>query len=653
MKKTFIFFLFFIIHFSFLSAQSHTIDSLYRTLKTAKGDTEEVQTLNRLSYALYKTGDYSRSDSLAKKSLQISENLGFKNGEAEAYNNIGNICKDQGNYPEALRYLLQSLRIAEQTGTKSLMSNAYGNIGIVYHKQGSYADALKNELKSLELDKELGDKTGIGASYVNIGNIYKDMGNYAEALDYNQLALTLFDSIGSKYGTGIAYVNIGLIYYLQNKYEDALKNQLMALSIFRAIDNKNGISDVYNNIGNIYMDQKKYAVAKKYTDSALILAKKIGEKDYIRTAYGALYALDTISGDYKTAYNDYQMYITYRDSIDNEQNTKKIVSEQMQYEFEKQQAAAKAEQDKKDAIAAQERKKQLIIRNAFIVGFVLVLALAFFIFRGYRQKQKANRIITIQKELVEEKQKEIVDSIHYAERIQKALLASDDLLKDNLPEYFVFYKPKDIVSGDFYWATRKEDRFYLAVCDSTGHGVPGAFMSLLNISFLNEAINEKGIGEPNKVLDHTRKRLIENISQEGGQDGMDGILVTIKPSKEGTELRYAAAYNGPVVIRNKELMELEEDKMPVGKSPREDEPFRLYKKDLHKGDAVYLFTDGYADQFGGPKEKKYKYRQMMGKLLAISDKPMKEQGEILGKEFMTWMGELEQTDDVLFIGIRV
>ncbi|HAA00839.1 MAG TPA: hypothetical protein DEP18_04905 [Flavobacteriales bacterium] len=257
-----------------------------------------------------------------------------------------------------------------------------------------------------------------------------------------------------------------------------------------------------------------------------------------------------------------------------------------------------------------------------------------------------------QKELVEEKNKEITDSINYARRIQYALLAHDDLLKENLPEHFVLFMPKDIVSGDFYWACLhprgNSNDFYLAVCDSTGHGVPGAFMSLLNISFLNEAINEKTIEEPGKILDHTRRRLIENISQQGQKDGMDGILVRFSEGK----ISFAAANNPPLIIRNGEEIELAADKMPIGQSDRID-PFTTVIPDLQKGDMFYLFTDGYPDQFGGPKGKKFKYRQLYDLLKEIAHLSMTEQRTILESTIENWKGDLEQVDDICVIGIRV
>lgn len=268
-------------------------------------------------------------------------------------------------------------------------------------------------------------------------------------------------------------------------------------------------------------------------------------------------------------------------------------------------------------------------------------------------------------ELIEEKQKEIVDSINYAKRIQYTLLAHENVLKQHLRNHFVFFQPKDIVSGDFYWASEKDNCFYLAVCDSTGHGVPGAFMSLLNISFLNEAINEKNIAAPNEILNYVRKRLIESISQDGAQDGMDGILLCFEYSgKELVKCSYAAANNAPVIIRpdNTSLLsegeervlyiELAADKMPVGKGEKGNS-FTLHTIDCKKGDVIYCYTDGYADQFGGSKGKKFKYKQLDELLLSIHKQPVEIQQNRLKETFEKWKGDLEQVDDVLIIGIKI
>jgi serine phosphatase RsbU (regulator of sigma subunit) len=267
--------------------------------------------------------------------------------------------------------------------------------------------------------------------------------------------------------------------------------------------------------------------------------------------------------------------------------------------------------------------------------------------------------IVEQKNIIQEKQKEIVDSIHYAQRIQTTILAKDEYLNKHLPQHFVLFKPKAIVSGDFYWATTKvssyneyitDNRFYLTVCDSTGHGVPGAFMSLLNISFLNEAIRDKNIAEPNEILNHVRKRLIKYISQEGGQDGMDGIIICF--DRINQTITYAAAHNAPIVVRDNQIIEFKADKMPIGMGIKTD-PFTLHQIEVQKDDMIYLYTDGYADQFGGPKGKKFKYKTLNNLLAEISKGSMSMQRDKLNTAFEDWRGELEQIDDVCLIGIRI
>jgi serine phosphatase RsbU (regulator of sigma subunit) len=308
------------------------------------------------------------------------------------------------------------------------------------------------------------------------------------------------------------------------------------------------------------------------------------------------------------------------------------------------------------------RLPKAISTQYYYFTLLSVFAVLFYVIRYFKGDSDAHeRAIEEQKELISIKNKEIVDSINYAKRIQYTLLAHEDILKTNLPDHFVLFKPKDIVSGDFYWATSAEAStakghsrglFYLAVCDSTGHGVPGAFMSLLNCSFLNEAITEKNITQPNKVLDHVRKRLIESISQDGGKDGMDGILVCLENEGKTMKATYAAANNNPILIRDNKVLELPADKMPIGKGEKDD-PFLLHTIDLQKGDTLYLYTDGYADQFGGPKGKKFKYRTLNELLLSINARSTSEQKEILNSQFESWKGNLEQVDDVCLIGIRM
>ncbi|MES2284880.1 MAG: two-component regulator propeller domain-containing protein [Bacteroidota bacterium] len=268
--------------------------------------------------------------------------------------------------------------------------------------------------------------------------------------------------------------------------------------------------------------------------------------------------------------------------------------------------------------------------------------------------RKATVIIVEKNKIVEEKHKEIIDSINYAERIQRSFLASTELLNENLNEYFVFFQPKDVVSGDFYWASiLGNGNFALATADSTGHGVPGAIMSILNISSLEKAV-ENDFFEPSEILSQTRKTIIERLkkdgSPEGGKDGMDASLICFDFANQ--KFRYSAANNPIWVIRGNSLTELKPDKMPIGKSDKDQLPFTQNEFLLQKGDVIYTLTDGFPDQFGGLKGKKFMSKQLKEFLLSISSFSMDEQKQKLNDTFHDWKGNLEQVDDVCLIGIR-
>ncbi len=306
------------------------------------------------------------------------------------------------------------------------------------------------------------------------------------------------------------------------------------------------------------------------------------------------------------------------------------------------------------------KQRTIIAVIAALTAIVLILLLLAIRVNG--QRRKANRLLSLQKSeieaqkhLVEIKQKEILDSINYAKRIQTALMASDNFLNQHLPEHFVFFRPKDIVAGDFYWAGSAGGTFMYATADSTGHGVPGAFMSLLNISKLNAAINQKQITRPDLVLNDVKREIIDALNPAGSleesKDGMDIVLCSL--NTKNMVLQYAAANSSFCIVRNNELMNCKADKMPVGKSHGENNPFTLNEIQLQKGDIIYTFTDGFPDQFGGPQGKKLKFKYLKNILVKISALPLAQQKDILARYFDDWKGNLEQVDDVLLMGVRV
>lgn len=301
----------------------------------------------------------------------------------------------------------------------------------------------------------------------------------------------------------------------------------------------------------------------------------------------------------------------------------------------------------RDKQAAQEEKMEALRVNEQLVREQNVVL-------EWKVEERTKEINN-QKEIIEEKNKDILDSIHYAKRIQRALLASDTLLRKNLSEYFVFYKPKDIVSGDYYWATEDGDKFWLCIGDCTGHGVPGAFMSLLNISIMRELIVDHNIQRPDHVLNTQRDAIIMSLNPDGAEeaarDGMDCALLCF--DKKSGFLSFACANNPVWIVRGGKLIEFKGDKQPVGLYEGKHDPFTLCEFHLVKGDIVYALTDGFADQFGGPRGKKFKYSQLKEQVIGIHRQSMSSQLEKFDRVFEEWRGELEQVDDVLLIGIRI
>ncbi|MBC7694252.1 MAG: tetratricopeptide repeat protein [Burkholderiales bacterium] len=632
--------------------------------------------LNNAAYLANHLGDSNKAMGYYFRELKINLKENDKEEIANSYNNIGFMYSNQGDIPKALDYYFKSLTIHTEIADKQGMALTLNNIGTIYKSQKEYQKALDQYHKSLKLKEEIGDKKGIAVSYNNIGLIYKiqalelkkkKMQGWEvilkKAVDHYEKSLKIREDLGDKKAIASVLNNIGVIYDDAENVNKALEYYEKALKLREEISDKQGICSSLNAIGGIYRKQKRYSLAEKSVLQSLVLAREIGYPQDISNAAETLYDIYKEQNNGMKALEFYKLFDLMKDSINNTETQKAGVKKQLGYEFNQKEINAKAEQEKKDVIASEEKRRQSLIRNSFIMGFLLVLVLAGVVFKSYRQKQKANKLleeknalIAQQKNIVEQKHKEITDSINYAERIQRSFLASDQLLKENLIDYFVFFQPKDIVSGDFYWADKLSNgQFVLVTADSTGHGVPGAIMSILNISCLEKSVEEKQLTGPAEILNHTRTMIIERLkkdgSAEGGKDGMDCSLISF--DFKNSKLTYAAANNPVWIVRNNQILELAADKIPVGKHDRDSVSFSQHTIDLHKNDVVYAITDGMPDQFGGPKGKKFMYKQLKELLISISGLPMQQQKQNLSNSLNLWKNNLEQVDDITIVGVRV
>lgn len=658
--------------------------------------------------------NYDKALEAYNRSLNIAEEILDYGGQSTCLMNIGGVYYSLGNYDKSLEYYMRSLKIKEDLKDKKGISNCYNNIGLIFRRQGNDAKALEYYTVSLKTDKEAGDKKGMTTSYILIGNIYFDLDKKDSALQCYELALKLSYEISFKNGISDSYVCIGNIYANRNDHYKAIDFYKKALTISSEVNDRKKSSLIFGNIAVIYNKLKEYPTALEYALKSLSLAEETGALIEIMLSNKNL--SETYKGlkDYKTALEYFEKYKALTDSIFNIEKNELIANTEAKYQNEKKQLEIEKQKiliEKKDTdIKRQEAEtgKQRAMRNAFIGGFALMLLLAVVVFRSYRQKKRANEIITkknneleqaneeirvqrdeieIQRDLVykqkdhiEGQKKKIEDSIQYAKRIQNAVLSPDQYSHSILGEHFIIFRPKDVVSGDFYWATKVNEWLIVTVADCTGHGVPGAFMSMLGVSFLNEIVRKKEVTDAASVLNHLRASVIEALrqtSEQGGQkDGMDMSLAAI--NTKTLKCTWAGANNPLYIVKSQklesrksqvsspdlrpsdfqtfDLIELKGDSMPVAVHVIMND-FTNHEIQLEHGDKLYLFSDGMPDQFGGEKGRKLLYKRFKCIIAETSALTMKEQGELIEKELNNWMTgfdeKYEQIDDITIVGLKI
>jgi len=619
--------------------------------------------LNTQGVSFYVKGNYERALEYYSKSLSIREELGDKKGMGSSYNNIGLIYEELGNNKKALEYYSKSLAIREEIGDTRGMVASYNNIGRIYHSQGNYEKALEYHSKSLAISKEIGDTRGMGHSYNNIGFLYQNKEQIKEALDYYSRSLKIYEEIGDKSGMGACYNNIGIIYKKQGNYDKVLEYYSKSLAIREELSDKKGMADSYHNIGIIYINQGNYGKALDYLLKSKNIKQEINTIENLDLTSEALSDIYKKLGKYKQALEMHELYMETKDSIakmDAEEELYKFEVDK-EYELKKQADSIKHADEiiiqQAENLAKEEQlKSEKQRRTGLLVIVGLVLVSLGFVFVQLRKTKAQKVVIEGQHEKLNESHREITDSINYAKRIQDALMTSAVYIKDVLPESFILFNPKDVVSGDFYWVySSPKGQIYFTVADCTGHGVPGAFMSMIGTSLLNEFIIENNIEDTAEVLTKMREQIIKSLDQKGLQgenkDGMDMALCKYDP-KKGT-VQYSGAYNPLIHISKNQINQLKADSQPVGLHTGKKLPFTNKEIQVAKGDMLYIYSDGFPDQFGGEKGKKYLSGKFKKFLLSISDKPIDEQNTLIKAEFTNWIGDHEQVDDVCVMGVRI
>ena len=662
MKKPFLKYLFLLIlmqTFFYLSAQNqYFVDSLKSIIKSAQNDTAKVTALIQISNQ-YQQDNSKKAFDYGLQALTLAQKINVARSIGSAHNNLGDVYWYKNDFGSSSEHYFKALKIFEDINDKAAIADCYRNIGWIYYSQKNYTEALNYHTKSLSVNQALNRKNAIGSNYNDIGGCYGGLKKYNEAIESYRNALKIQEETGNKNGKAATYGNMSLIYDEMGKPDLAIESTEKSLKIAEEIGNKEYLSVVNSSLGEHYIKAKKYNEAAPALQKALRYAKEIGYNNLIQNAYQNFIVLYEKQNDFRNAFEYSQLASELKDSIYNESNNRQANEMTAKYESEKKELMINSlEKDK-------EREKKF--RIYLLIFCVLIAAFAFVLFRGNIQKRKVNLALSTAYEEIELKNRDITDSINYSKRIQDASLPTKELQHKLFADSFILFKPKDIVSGDFYWFAEKNGNKIIACCDCTGHGVPGALMSMIGNNILNQIVNEKEITSPSEILNHLHKNIRKALKQDEQGETKDGMDISLVTFISETEIEYAGAQrplwiirkidNEEVTIDNdlqQQLIEIKPDKISIGGLQSENErKFTEHKISLQKGDCVYLFSDGVVDQFGGSDGKKFMTKNFKQLLLTVHTKSLMEQEALLNRAIADWKGNRDQIDDILLIGIRV
>lgn len=591
---------------------------------------------------------------------------------AEVYLYTALAFMDQGQYKQSLSNSQESFTTFQALDDKKGMASALNTIGATYYHLKEYDLAIKNYEQALNYRTLIDDKNGIAVCLNNIANVYSDRAQYDKSIEYLKRALEIKTVIGNKKSIAKTLHNIGSTYFEMSDYNTASQYFLDALEMKKAAGDKNGMITSLANLGGVTSRQGKPEKSIEYYTRAYNLASEIGASGSMKDICQALGKLYFDKGDLAKAYQFNHQYAEIQDSLFSEQMAESMA--EMQAKFDVERAERDAEQERQNAVQERERRdadnfRSKIIIVAAVLVLLIISVLAFFLLRQSMARKQINERLKFQQHetekknnalqgayrVIEEKNKDITDSIRYAKRIQEAILPEQQFRAIFGNTAFVFYRPKDIVSGDFYWMEEQGDDLFVAAVDCTGHGVPGAFMSIVCNNLLVQTLHENNLTRPGDILSEVSRRLERSLHKKADeqkvQDGMDIALCRI--NRKTMEVQYAGAFNPMYIARGGTILETPADKIPVGALHPEHTSYQTHTIPLLPGDCIYLFTDGFADQFGGPQNKKFKRSHFKTLLARVSASGMDEQRRTIVSAFEQWQGVNEQVDDVLVMGIRI
>jgi serine phosphatase RsbU (regulator of sigma subunit) len=586
--------------------------------------TEALKILDRAEGIKYPKGiAYAKLNIAAGNFLQSKNDIALKNlseifqwfennrhekGYVNALLFKGNIYESFGDYEKTLQLWLEAHKASIEISDKESEGEACNQLGLIYSRLCNFPKALEFFNKGLKIREELEDENAVASSLNRIGMVYRQIKKYTESLEYYSRSLDIRRRNNQASAMPWTFLGIASTYEEMKKYPEALENYELGMKG----GDKRCTTQCMMGAGRVFSLMGDEDLAEKRLEESLGMAQELNSLALISDAYSALAAHYELFKKPDKALRSFKQFLRSRESLHSNEVQSRLSNIEVAH------AVEKSEQEKEIY-----RLRHVELKKAY--------------------------------DIIEEINRDMTASINYASRIQRAILPDPSLVRGLVGRLFILYMPKDIVSGDFYWFVQEGKKLVIVAADCTGHGVPGALMSMLGISFLEEIVNFRKIIESGQILNELRKEVQRALHQKGAReeqkDGMDISLCVIDRSKN--VIQYSGAYNNLYLVRNDELIDYPADRMPIGIYALSDIEFKTNYIPSLPGDMLYMYSDGYADQFGGPKTKKFKYTQLKELLVSIHNLPLMEQKKKLEKSFIDWKGNNQQIDDVMILGYKV
>lgn len=647
--------------------QRARIDSLRQVLATVESDTHRISLQNQLAQEMIAGSMYRSGDSLAvevektvdAKLAGISDEklkAFYLRAKGSALNAQGLSHYNQANMDVAMQKFVASIEVRTQLNDLEAIAETEVNLANVLSRKNDFDGALERLRRSEVHARKVDNKSMLGNIQNNMAMIFQDQNILDSSLKYFTSSLQLREEVGNKRRIAESYNNIAITYRLKDEQEKSITYLEKALLIMEEMQNKMGISVILNNMGDAYLELGKAAKAKELQLRSEKVARECNAKFALTFTLLSLARCDSALGNYGGAFDYHKKYTDLKDSIFNAESDERINEMLGKYESERKENEISILKKDNELQESRTQKQQVVIW-ATVFGLILALFSIFFIFNRLRVTREQKKIIESQKVQVEEKNRHITDSINYAKRIQDALLPAQEEFKKRFAEHFILFLPRDIVSGDFYWIGKVRDGsqdVIVAAADCTGHGVPGAFMSMIGNTLLNDIVYEKEMGEPAAILKALHEGVMHALHQKSSssEDGMDISVCRI--AKDRSKLIFSGASHSIYISDGKELKEYKGDPFSIGSTfGNKPATFTNQQIALTQGGMIYFSSDGFPDQIGERTNKKFLLKNLKTLLGSIASLPADAQKEKLLAELDKWKGNKAQLDDILVMGFRI